>query len=149
MMNESPHLRCPTPTCATPHVVSNGSHHGHPRFHCRTCGRYFGAPQGTPMYGLRTPAAQVAQALLVVMRRGSLRAAEERKYETIGLWLRRAAAWVVDAGITAKQEVFQQIHTTVMQIRALRAQAQSLASQSAPDGSADAPTLPEDRAATE
>jgi len=29
------------------------------------------------MYGLKTPASQVAQALLVVMRRGSLRAAEE------------------------------------------------------------------------
>ena len=29
------------------------------------------------MYGLKTPAAEVAQALLIVMRRGSLRAAEE------------------------------------------------------------------------
>jgi hypothetical protein len=29
------------------------------------------------MYGLKTPASEVAQALLVVMRRGSLRAAEE------------------------------------------------------------------------
>jgi hypothetical protein len=36
----------------------------------------------------------VAQALLIVMRRGSLRAAEEitgHKYETIGEWLRRAS----------------------------------------------------------
>jgi hypothetical protein len=36
----------------------------------------------------------VAQALLVVMRRGSLRAAEEitgHKYETISVWLKRAA----------------------------------------------------------
>ena len=49
---------------------------------------------GTPMYRLHTPAAQVAQALLIVMRRGSLRAAEEitgHKYETIGEWLRRAS----------------------------------------------------------
>ena len=41
------------------------------------------------MYGLKTPAAEVAQALLVVMRRGSLRAAEEitgHKYETISVW---------------------------------------------------------------
>ena len=47
------------------------------------------------MYGLKTPAAEVAQALLIVMRRGSLRAAEEltgHKYETISLWLKRAAA---------------------------------------------------------
>ncbi len=46
------------------------------------------------MYRLHTPAAEVAQALLVVMRRGSLRAAEEitgHKYETIGEWLRRAS----------------------------------------------------------
>jgi hypothetical protein len=51
--------------------------------------------QGTPMYGLKTPAAEVAQALLIVMRRGSLRAAEEitgHKYETISVWLKRAAA---------------------------------------------------------
>ncbi len=37
----------------------------------------------------------MAQALLVVMRRGSLRAAEEitgHKYETISGWLKRAAA---------------------------------------------------------
>jgi hypothetical protein len=37
----------------------------------------------------------VARALLVVLRRGSLRAAEEvtgHKYETIGRWLRQAAA---------------------------------------------------------
>jgi hypothetical protein len=44
---------------------------------------------------LRTPAAEVAQALLIVQRRGSLLAAEEltgHKYETIGRWLRRAGA---------------------------------------------------------
>ncbi len=47
------------------------------------------------MYDLKTPAAEVAQALLVVMRRGSLRAAEEitgHTYETISVWLKRAAA---------------------------------------------------------
>ncbi len=46
------------------------------------------------MYGLKTPVAEVAQALLIVMRRGSLRAAEEitgHKYETISEWLKRAA----------------------------------------------------------
>ncbi len=41
------------------------------------------------MYGLKTPAAEVAQALLIVMRRGSLRAAEEitgHTYQTISVW---------------------------------------------------------------
>ena len=47
------------------------------------------------MYGLKTPATEVAQALLIVMRRGSLRAAEEitgHKYETSSVWLKRAAS---------------------------------------------------------
>jgi len=47
------------------------------------------------MYNLKTPAAEVAQALLIVMRRGSLRGAEEitgHKYETISVWLKRAAS---------------------------------------------------------
>jgi hypothetical protein len=47
------------------------------------------------MYGLKTPAVEVAQALLIVMRRGSLRGAEEitgHKYETISVWLKRAAS---------------------------------------------------------
>jgi hypothetical protein len=45
------------------------------------------------MYGLKTPAAEVTQALLIVMRRGSLRAAEEitgHKYKMISAWLKRA-----------------------------------------------------------
>ncbi len=46
------------------------------------------------MYGLKTEASEVAQALLILMRRGSLRGAEEvtgHKYETISRWLKRAA----------------------------------------------------------
>src|SRR6266480_2068712 len=85
---------CPNPDCRESHVVRNGSHRGRPRYHCRSCKTYFGDTQGTPMYGLKTPAAEVAQALLIVMRRGSLRAAEEitgHKYETISVWLKRAA----------------------------------------------------------
>jgi hypothetical protein len=45
--------------------------------------------------GLKTAVAEVARSLLVVLRRGSLRAAEEitgHKYETISGWLDRAAA---------------------------------------------------------
>src|SRR6266404_148988 len=85
---------CPNPNCPGSHVVRNGSHRGRARYHCRTCKTYFGQTQGTPMYGLKTPAAEVAQALLIVMRRGSLRGAEEitgHKYETISVWLKRAA----------------------------------------------------------
>src|SRR5436309_1196983 len=85
---------CPNPTCRESHVVRNGSHRGRQRYCCRSCKTYFGETQGTPMYRLKTPAAEVAQALLIVMRRGSLRAAEEitgHKYETISEWLKRAA----------------------------------------------------------
>jgi transposase-like protein len=86
---------CPNPQCSQPRVVRNGSHRGRQRYHCRSCKTYFGETQGTPMYGLKTPAAEVAHALLIVMRRGSLRAAEEitgHKYETISVWLKRAAS---------------------------------------------------------
>src|ERR1700694_5983586 len=85
---------CPNPTCSQPRVVRNGSHRGRQRYHCKSCKTYFGETQGTPMYGLKTPAAEVAQALLILMRRGSLRGAEEitgHKYETISAWLKRAA----------------------------------------------------------
>ena len=80
---------CPNPDCRESHVVRNGSHRGRQRYSCRSGKTYFGETQGTPMYGLKTPAAEVAQTLLVVMRRSSLRAAEEitgHKYETISEW---------------------------------------------------------------
>ena len=86
---------CPNPDCRESHVVRNGSHRGKQRYCCRARKTYFGDTQGTPMYGLKTEASEVAHALLIVMRRGSLRAAEEltgHKYETIGAWLKRAAA---------------------------------------------------------
>ena len=85
---------CPNPNCRESHVVRNGSHRGRQRYCCRTCKTSFGETQGTPMYGLKTEASEVAQALLIVMRRGSLRGAEEitgHKYETISVWLKRAA----------------------------------------------------------
>src|SRR5437899_4718823 len=80
---------CPNPNCRESHVVRNGSHRGRQRYCCRSCQTYFGETEGTPMYGLKTDASEVAQALLIVMRRGSLRAAEEitgHKYETISVW---------------------------------------------------------------
>src|SRR5881392_1442107 len=85
---------CPNADCRASHVVRNGSHRGRARYCCRTCRTYFGERQGTPMYDLKTPAAEVAQALLVVMQRGSLGVAEEitgHTYETISAWLKRAA----------------------------------------------------------
>jgi transposase-like protein len=86
---------CPKRDCPAPHVVRNGTLHGRQRYHCRGCGAWFGATHGTPLYRLRTPPAEIGRALLVVLRRGSLRAAEEltgHKYETISHWLQLAAA---------------------------------------------------------
>jgi transposase-like protein len=85
----------PCPRCAGAATVANGHVRGRPRWRCSGCQRSFGPSTGTVMARLKTPAAEVAQALLVVLRRGSLRAAEEvtgHKYETISRWLRRAAA---------------------------------------------------------
>jgi transposase-like protein len=93
-MEKPPIPRCPNLACENPHVIRNGSSGGRRRYQCRGCGLFFGETIGTPMYRLHTSAAEVARALLVVMRRGSLRAAEEitgHKYETIGEWLRRAS----------------------------------------------------------
>ncbi|MGI9180357.1 MAG: transposase [Longimicrobiaceae bacterium] len=83
------------PHCQSEAVVRNGHKGARQRFLCRTCRKSFGPTHGTPLYGLHTPAAEIARTLLLVLRRGSLRAAEEisgHKYETIGTWLRRAAA---------------------------------------------------------
>ncbi len=81
--------------CEHPRTVANGSARGRKRWLCRGCRRSFGVTTGTAVAGLKTDVAEVARTLLVVLRRGSLRAAEEvtgHKYETIGRWLRRAAA---------------------------------------------------------
>jgi transposase-like protein len=83
------------PHCEGASVRKNGKNRGKQRWHCRECGKSFGETFGTPMFGLHTPVEEVARTLLIVMRRGSLRAAEEisgHKHETIGEWLRRAGA---------------------------------------------------------
>jgi transposase-like protein len=85
---------CPNAGCDSPHVVRNGSLGGRRRYRCRGCGAWFGETHGTPLYRLKTPPEEIGRALLLVMRRGSLRAAEEatgHKYETIGRWLHLAA----------------------------------------------------------
>lgn len=85
----------PCPHCGATSVRRNGTNRGRQRWSCRDCGRTFGATFGTPLYGLHTPLTEIVQALMILMRRGSLRAAEEitgHKYETIGNWLLRAHA---------------------------------------------------------
>jgi transposase-like protein len=80
--------------CQSAHVVKNGHKDSRQRYRCLDCKRTFGPTYGTPLYGLHNSAEEIARTLLVVMRRGSLSAAEEitgHKYETIGVWLRRAA----------------------------------------------------------
>jgi hypothetical protein len=65
---------------------------GRQRWHWRSCGRWFGVTTGLPR-PLRTSSTEVARALLVVFRQGSLAAAEKQtghKDETIGRWLRAA-----------------------------------------------------------
>jgi hypothetical protein len=64
---------------------------------------------------LRTPPAEIAQALLMVMRRGSLRGAEEvtgHNYETIGHWLELAAQHA--AALT--QVLVQDLHLTAVEV---------------------------------
>jgi transposase-like protein len=75
-------------------VIQNGSQGGRPRWVCRNGGRSFGPTLGTAMDRWRATPTEVARTLLVVMRRGSLSAAEEitgHKVETIRRWLRAAA----------------------------------------------------------
>lgn len=82
------------PHCGSTHVIRNGHKGGRQRWRCQACGRSFGPTFGTAMYRLRTPPSEIARSLLVLMRRGSLSAAEEitgHKYETISRWLRIAA----------------------------------------------------------
>lgn len=82
------------PRCGHPQTVRNGRTRGRQRWVCAGCAHSFGPTTGTVMYRLQTPPAEVARALLIVLRRGSLLAAEDvtgHKYETIARWLRRAA----------------------------------------------------------
>lgn len=85
----------PCPRCGHEPTVRTGHTRGRQRWRCAGCGRSFGPTTGTAVFRLKTPPAEVAQALLIVLRRGSLLAAEEvtgHKYETIGRWLRQAGA---------------------------------------------------------
>jgi transposase-like protein len=83
---------------ACPHCggasVKNGKNRGRQRFLCTACKKTFGERYGTPLFGLHTSAEEIASTLLIVMRRGSLSAAEEisgHKWETIKTWLLRVS----------------------------------------------------------
>jgi transposase-like protein len=81
--------------CGGTSVRRNGLNRGKQRWACRDCEKTFGATLGTALYGVHTPVQEIARTLLIVMRRGSLRAAEEisgHKWETIKGWLLRASA---------------------------------------------------------
>jgi len=83
----------PCPHCGGRSVWSNGSSRGHRRWKCGDCKKSFGTRFATPLYRVRTPVDDIVQALRVVMRRGSLRAAEDitgHKWETVRGWLLRA-----------------------------------------------------------
>lgn len=85
----------PCPHCQGTSVRKNGTNRGRQRWRCGDCGKTFGATLGTPLYRLRTPLAEIVVALRIVMRRGSLRGAEEitgHKWETIRRWLLRVLA---------------------------------------------------------
>jgi transposase-like protein len=85
----------PCPHCRSSSVRRNGTNRGKQRWACADCKKTFGATFGTALYGVHTPPAEIARTLLIVMRRGSLRAAEEisgHKWETIKGWLLRANA---------------------------------------------------------
>jgi transposase-like protein/IS1 family transposase len=87
MANEMVCLRC-----QGRHCTRNGSSRGHRRFECQDCGRTFAATVGTPLLHLHTPLREIIRAIMVVLRRGSLWAAEEltgHNYETIAVWMRR------------------------------------------------------------
>lgn len=84
----------PCAHCGDRRTLGHGTDKGVRRWRCHGCGCPFCSTTGTPVHRLKTPVQAVAQALLIVLRRGSLRAAEEvtgHQDETIGVWLRRAA----------------------------------------------------------
>jgi transposase-like protein len=95
MADGADRIHPPCPRCGSAATVRTGHTRGRQRWRCADCRRTFGPTTGTAMYRLKTPPVEVAHALLIVLRRGSLLAAEEltgHKYETIGRWLRQAAA---------------------------------------------------------
>jgi transposase-like protein len=84
----------PCPRCDGVNRIRYGKANGHQRWRCQACGRTWGDTLGTPLFRLHTPLPEIVRAILVVLRRGSLRAAEEQtghNYDTIAVWIKRLA----------------------------------------------------------
>lgn len=103
----------PCPRCGHPATVLTGHTRGWQRWRRAGRGRTFGSTTGTAMYRLKMLPAEMAHAPLQVLRRSSLRAAEDltgHKYETIGHWLRQAATYA---------EALTEAHVTEVQLAAV------------------------------
>ena len=80
------------PRCQGTECIRFGSSSGHRRGRCHRCGRTWTETLGTPVFHLHTPLPEIVRSVMIVLRRGSLRAAEEQtghNYETIAEWIRR------------------------------------------------------------
>lgn len=83
------------PRCGGTRCVRFGKARGYQRWRCLECRRTWNALLGTPLFHLHTPLPEIVRAILVVLHRGSLRAAEEQtghNYDTIAEWIRRVGA---------------------------------------------------------
>jgi transposase-like protein len=83
-------MRCPR--CHGLHCIRLGITRGHQRWRCQECRRTWSDTLGTPLFHVHTPRPEIVRAIRIVLRRGSLRAAEEitgHHYETIATWIKR------------------------------------------------------------
>jgi hypothetical protein len=74
------------PHCGSTLVCRNGKNRGQQRFLCTACEKTFGERSGTPMFGLHTPAEEVARTLLILMRRAMPR----RRSASATIWAETA-----------------------------------------------------------
>lgn len=80
------------PRCRGTQCTRNDSSRGRRPSECHEGERTFAETVGTPLFLLPTPLSEIVRSIRVVVRRGSLRAAEEQtghNYETIATWIKR------------------------------------------------------------
>jgi transposase-like protein len=65
------------PHCQRAHCIRFGLTLGHQRWRCQDCHRTWSKTRDTPLFHLHTPLSEIVRAICIVLRRGSLRAAEE------------------------------------------------------------------------
>lgn len=83
------------PRCGGSRCSRFGKARGYQRWRCGDCRRTWNALLGTPLFHLHTSLPEIVRAILVVVHRGSLRAAEEQtghNYDTIAVWIKRIGA---------------------------------------------------------